>query len=89
MSGLLPEDNLTSWISELRARLDHGDLQTLLPTDLGHGIHASRSMHAIRIMLADLDRFQDMTPGEVVDPVIVSRRTCLLADFRVLRFLLD
>ena len=50
---------------------------------------ALRAARTIRIMLADLDRFGDMTPDEADDPVNVARRTSLLADFRVLRFLLD
>ena len=86
MSGFHPDDNLMLWIAELRARLDHCHLA---PFGLGHEPQALRAVHAIRIMLAALDGFQDMTPDEGVDPVIVSRRTSLLADFRALRFLLD
>ena len=89
MSGLVPNDNLMSWIAELRTRLDHGDLETLRPLDLGRGIPALPAAHAIRIMLADLDGFEDMAPDEADDPVNVARRASLLADFRVLRLLLD
>ena len=64
-------------------------LQTLAPIDLGHGTHALQAARTIRIMLADLDRFRNMTPDEADDPVNVARRTSLLADFRVLRSLLD
>ena len=89
MCGSVPDNNLMSWIAELRARLDHGHLETLLPTDLGHVTHARRAAYAIRNMLADLGRFEDMAPDEADNPVNVARRTSLLADFRVLRFLLD
>jgi hypothetical protein len=88
MSDFVPDDDLMSWIAELRARLDRGHLETLLSLDLGHGIPALPAAHAIRIMLADLDSFADMAPDEADDPVNVARRTSLLADFRVLRFLI-
>ena len=89
MSGFLPDDNLMSWIADLRTRLDHCHLETLPPLDLGYGIPALPASHAIRIMLADLGRFEDMAPDAADDPVNVARRNSLLADFRVLRFLLD
>jgi len=43
----------------------------------------------IRVMLADLDGFDDLEPEEADDPVNVARRASLLADFRVLRLLID
>jgi len=89
MSGLVPNDSLMSWIEELRAHLDRGHLETLPPLDLGHGAHGLQAAYAIQNMLTDLDRFEDMAPDEADDPVNVARRTSLLADFRVLRFLLD
>jgi hypothetical protein len=89
MCGFPPDDNLMSWIAELRARLDDGHLETLPPSDLGHETQAWRAALAIRLMLADLAHFEDMAPDEADDPAIISRRTSLLADFRVLRFLLD
>ena len=41
------------------------------------------------IVLADLDEFEAMAPGEANAPVNVARRASLLADFRLLQFLLD
>ena len=89
MSGFLPDDNLMSWIADLRTCLDHCHLETLPPLDLGYGMPALPAGHAIRIMLADLGRFDNMAPDEADHPANVARRNYLLADFRVLRFLLD
>jgi hypothetical protein len=44
--------------------------------------------HLIRVMLADLDGFEDMDPDEVADPVTIARRDRLLGDFRLLRLLI-
>jgi hypothetical protein len=78
MNGFPPDDNLMSWIAELRTRLDRD-----------HGIRALPDAHAIQIMLADLDGFEDMDPDEVGAPVNVARRASLLADFRALQLLID
>ena len=89
MSNADPDDNLMAWIADLRVRLDRGHLEMLAPLDVGHGTHALPDEHTIRVMLADLDSFEDMTPDEANDPVNVTRRASLLADFRALQFLIN
>ena len=46
--------------------------------------HALPAAHIIRVMLADLDSFEDMTPNESENSVEVARRLWLLSDFRLL-----
>ena len=82
-------DAALAWIAELRARLDRGDLATLGPIDFGDGFPALPAEHTVGIMLADLGSFEDMDPDEANDPVNAARRASLLADFRVLRRLID
>ena len=81
-------DDLDSWIAELRARLDRGDLATVAPVDIGQGTHVMPAAHLVRIMLADLDSYDDMTTAEVDAPVNVARRVGLIGDFRLLRILI-
>jgi hypothetical protein len=88
MRDLRPDDELTAWIAELRDRLDRGDLATLGPVDVGHGTDALPAQDTIRIMLADLDDFEDMTPDEANDPVNAARRDVLVTSFRILRTLI-
>ena len=81
-------NDLDSWIAELRARLDRGDLATVAPVDIGQGTHVMPAEHLIRVMLADLDSYADMTAAEANDPVNVARRVGLIGDFRLLRILI-
>jgi hypothetical protein len=71
------------WLATLRARLNRGDLAALPPVDIGYG--CLRGERTVRIMLSDLDDFEDVAP----DDADVPRRASLLADFRTLRSLLD
>jgi hypothetical protein len=73
--AVTPTDALMAWIAELRARLDRGDLAQLPPVDIGHGTDILPAEHTVRIMLADLDDFDDMDPNETADPVNVARRS--------------
>ena len=82
------DDELAAWIGDLRARLDRGDLAQLGPVDVGHGTDILPAQDTVRIMLADLDDFEDMTPDEATDPVNVARRDVLLTSFRILRTLI-
>ena len=84
-----PTDALMAWIAELRARLARGDLAALGPIDFGDGLPALPAEHAVQLMLTELDDFEDMAPDEAADPVNIARRASLLADFRLLQFLLD
>ena len=88
MRDLPPDHEIIAWIADLRARLDRGDLATLGPVDVGHGTDALPAQDTVRIMLVDLDDFEDMTPDEANDPVNVARRDVLLTNFRILRTLI-
>ena len=78
----------TAWIADLRACLDRGDLATLGPVDVGHGPDILPAQATIRIMLADLDDLDEMTPNETNDPINVARRDVLLTNCRILRTLI-
>ena len=88
MRDLPPDDELAAWIADLRARLDRGELATLGPVDVGHGTQVLPAEDTVRIMLADLDDFEDMPPDEANGPVNVARRKVLLTSFRILRALI-
>jgi hypothetical protein len=88
MRDLPPDDELAAWIADLRARLDRGELATLGPVDVGHGTQILPAQDTVRIMLADLDGFDEMPPDEADDPVNVARRDILLTSFRILRTLI-
>ena len=85
---MAPEDGLARWIRDLRDCLVRGGLATVAPVDIGHGTPNLPTEHLVRIMLADLDGYDDMTPAEVNAPVNVARRVGLLGDFRMLRILI-
>jgi hypothetical protein len=88
MRDVRPDDELTTWIADLRARLDRGDLATLGPVDVGHGTDILPAQDTVRIMLAELEDFADMTPDEANEPVNAARRDVLLTSFRILRTLI-
>jgi len=82
------EADLMAWICALRRRLERGDLAGHPPVDVGDGTGNIPAELTIKIMLADLDSYDDMTPAEADDPVNVARQDSLLADFRALRLLI-
>ena len=88
MRALCPDDELAAWIADLRVRLDRGDLAMLGSVDVGHGTDVLPAQDTVRIMLADLDGFDEMPPDEADDPVNVARRDVLLTSFRILRALI-
>jgi hypothetical protein len=88
MRDLPPDDEFAAWIADLRVRLDRGDLATLGPVDVGHGTDILPAQDTVRIMLADLDGFDEMTLDEANDPVNVARRDVVLTSFRILRALI-
>jgi hypothetical protein len=88
MRDLLRDDELAAWIVALRARLDRGDLATLGPVDVGHGTDILPAQDTVRIMLADLDDLDDMTPDEANTPINVARHDVLITSFRILRALI-
>lgn len=77
-----------AWIARLRARLARGVLARLPPIELGHGGRSLPAEHIVRIMLADLDGFENLDPDEAEDPFTAARHHHLIGDFRCLRFLL-
>ena len=76
-------DDLVAWIGELRARVARGDLDGRGRFDVDTGV-LDISL-AARIMLADLDHDNDLTPEQRQDPFSVERRRLLVADLRRLR----
>ena len=76
-------DDLAAWIAELRGRVARGDLAGLGTLAVGGGtLPVAR---AARIMLADLDHYDDLPLEHRREPPIVARRLRLLADLRELR----
>ncbi len=76
-------DDLGAWIAELRARVARGELDgrgefAVLGGRLAVGL-------AARIMLADLDHDDDLTPEQREDPFSVERRRLLFFDLHRLR----
>jgi len=88
MRDLPPDDELAAWIGDLRARLDCGELATLGPVDVGHGTDVLPAQQTVRIMLADLDGFDEMPLDEARDPINAARRDVLITSFRILRTLI-
>ena len=77
-------DDLTAWIADLRARVARGDLAALGRVELDGGVILAAEQ-ATRIMLADLDHYEDLPPRWRGDLTVVARREALLRDFRRLR----
>ncbi len=76
-------DDLAAWIDALRARLARGELDGQGSFDTSDGILPVGL--AARIMLADLDHYEDLTPEQRGEPLVIARRLHLLADFCELR----
>lgn len=77
-----------AWVDDLRRRLERGELAGHPPIDVGAGTGNIPAELIIKIMLADLDSYGDLTPAEADDPVYAARQDSLLADFRALRLLM-
>ena len=76
-------DDLAAWIAELRGRVARGELAGLGTLDVdGRALPVAR---AARIMLADLDHYDDLPLEHRREPPIVARRLRLLADLWELR----
>ncbi len=76
-------DDLAAWVAELRARVARGELDGRGAIAVGGGQLAVDL--AARMMLADLDHYDDLPPEQRQDPLIVARRLRLLADLWELR----
>jgi len=82
------EADLMAWIDDLRRRLERGDLAGHPPVDIGDGTGDIPAELTIKIMLAALDSYDDLTPAEAKKPVNVAQWFDLLDDFRFLRILM-
>jgi hypothetical protein len=78
-----------AWVTELRARLGRGDLAKLGPLQLWEDVPPMPGELMVRIMLADLDHFADLTPTHRAEPGVQRRRRALLEDFARLRSLVE
>ena len=78
-------DELTAWIEELRGRLDRGELDDRDPIDLGRGGVLPSAELAAKVMLADLDHYDDLTLEQRRDPLTLARRQLLQDDLRRLK----
>jgi hypothetical protein len=81
--------DLDGFVPELRGRLDRGDYANLDPVDLGALSPLRDPELALRIMLADWDHFDHLTPEQRDDYLVAARRLKVLADLDALRKRLD
>src|SRR3954447_5173183 len=72
--------DLDGFIPELRGRLDRGEYANLGPVDLGELSPLGDAEKALRVMLADWDHFDDLTPEQRDDFQVAARRLQVLAD---------
>ncbi len=81
--------DLDGFIPELQGRLDRGEYANLGPVDLGELSPLSNPQLALRIMLADWDHFDDLSPDQRDDYRVAARRLTVLADLHELQQRLD
>ena len=77
-------DGLAAWITALRARLTHGEFRDLGPVTLSDGKKLPAEL-AVKLMLNDLDHFENLPRSWGNDPLKVVRRRLLLHDLQDLR----
>jgi hypothetical protein len=77
-------DDLAAWLAELRGRVARGELAGRGPIEVAGGTLASVEL-AARVLLADLDHYEDLSLARRRDPLVVARRRLLLEDLRRLR----
>src|SRR5215216_5013357 len=82
-------NDLDGFVPELRGRLDRGEYANLGPIDLGELSPLDDPEVALRIMLADWDHFDHLTPVQRDDYRVAGRRLKVLADLEALRQRLD
>ena len=78
-------DDLAAWVGALRGRLARGELAGLGRIDLGDGAGPLPGELLVRILLAELDHYDDLPLRRRRDPFTASRRLRLLDDLRRLR----
>jgi hypothetical protein len=77
-------DGLEAWITALRARLTRGELRDLGPVRLSDGKKLAAEL-AVKLMLNDLDHFENLPRSWGNDPLKVVRRRLVLHDLQDLR----
>jgi hypothetical protein len=82
------DGSLDQLIHDLRRRLDSGELAALGPLDLGDGTAELPGETVVRVLLADLNHLDRLTPRALGWEERHERRSELLHDFRRLRELL-
>jgi hypothetical protein len=82
------DDDLCRWIHDLRGRVERGELADHSPVDVGYGTATMSAERAAKIMLADLDSFDDLSVADRSSSEHTRRRQGLLDDFRRLRELI-
>jgi hypothetical protein len=80
-----PEDGLAAWVGELRGCLGRGELAGLGRIDLGDGAGPLDGEVLVRVLLAELDHYDDLPPERRRNSFTVARRLRLLDDLRRLR----
>ncbi len=75
---------LPPWIAELRRRVARGEFADGGPIEVGGLVLPSVEL-AVKVMLADLDHFDDLSLERRRDLLTVARRRLLLEDLRRLR----
>ncbi len=75
---------LATWIAELRDRLARGEFRDGGPIEVG-GVAVPSVELAVKVMLADLDHYDDLSLKRRRDLLTVARRRLLLEDLRHLR----
>jgi hypothetical protein len=77
-------DDLDGWIAELRGRVARGELDDVGPIPVD-GAAVLGPAVIVRIMLADLDHYDDLPPEQRHDLLVEARRRMLLRDIARLR----
>ena len=77
-----------AWVAALRERLARGELAVLGPLELGDGTPPMDGELLVRISLADLDHYVDLTPTYRCQPDVAARRQAVLDGLRRLRELI-
>ena len=75
---------LATWVAELRGRLARGEFADGGPIEVA-GVALPGVELAVKVMLADLDHYDDLGLERRRDPLVVARRRLLLEDLRRLR----
>jgi hypothetical protein len=77
--------DLDGFVPELRGRLDRGEFANLGPVDLGELAPFGDPELALRVLLADWDHFDDLSPEQRDDYSVAARRLKVLADLDAFR----